>query len=55
MANSDFARGLWPVGHLSGGVIATRPYILTTGEIIRKGEVVKTVMSCQGGWPAFAR
>ena len=43
MANSDFARGLWPVGHLSGGVIATRPYILTTGEIIRKGEVVKVV------------
>lgn len=43
MANQDFPRGLWPAGHLTGGQIGTRPYILTTGEVIRKGEVVKAV------------
>lgn len=43
MANRDFPRGLWPVSHLTGGQIATRPYQLTAGEIIRKGEVVKAV------------
>lgn len=44
MANQDFPRGLWPAGHLTGGQIKTRPYILTTGEIIRRGEVVKAVV-----------
>lgn len=40
MANTDFARGLWPVGHLCGGQINTHPYTLTAGQIIRKGEVL---------------
>jgi hypothetical protein len=43
MANDDFPRGLWPVEHLTGGQIKTRPYILTTGQIIRRGEVVIAV------------
>lgn len=43
MANKDFARGLWPAGHMTGGVIRSHPYILTTGQIIRRGEVVKAV------------
>lgn len=43
MANQDFPRGLWPVGHMTGGAIRTHPYILTTGQIIRRGEVLKVV------------
>jgi len=43
MANKDFARGLWPAGHLTGGMIRTHPYILTTGQVIRRGEVVIAV------------
>lgn len=43
MANDDYARGLVPVGHLNNAPIATRPYVLTTGEIVRRGEVLKAV------------
>jgi hypothetical protein len=43
MANKDFPRGLWPAGHLCGGAIRSHRYTLTTGEIIRRGEVVKAV------------
>lgn len=43
MANQDFPRGLWPVGHITGGAIRSHPYILTTGQIVRKGELVKAV------------
>lgn len=54
MANQDFARGLWPVGHLTGGQIRSHPYTLTTGDIIRRGELVKvmaggTVEDAAGG------
>lgn len=44
MANKDFPRGLWPVGHLCGGAIRSHRYILTAGEIIRRGEVVKVIV-----------
>ena len=43
MANRDFPRGLWPIGHLNGAPINTRPYQLTTGYIVRRGEVLKAV------------
>lgn len=43
MANQDFPRGLWPAGHITGGAIRSHPYILTTGQIIRRGELVKAV------------
>ena len=40
MANTDFPRGLWPAGHLTGGCIKSHPFILTTGQIVRQGEVL---------------
>ncbi len=44
MANNDFPRGLWPMGHMAGGAIRSHPYILTAGEIIRRGELVKVIV-----------
>lgn len=43
MANKDYPRGFFPVRHASGGEIRTRHYILTTGEEVFKGELIKAV------------
>ena len=43
MANVDFARGLTPLYHLTGGEIRTNKYTLTTGQIIYKGDILKVV------------
>ncbi len=43
MANNDFARGFWPIRHLTGGEIRTNTYTLTTGQTVFKGDVVKAV------------
>lgn len=41
MANRDTPMGFLPVGHLSGGEVRPRPYILTTGATVYKGDVVE--------------
>lgn len=41
MANVDNPRGLWPVGHLTGGEIKTLEF--TTSGIVFKGDMVKAV------------
>jgi len=43
MANNDHPKGLWPVGHLTGGEIRTRGYTLTTGQTVFKGDLLKVV------------
>ena len=43
MANVDNPKGFYPVRHASGGEIRTRHYILTTGEVVYKGELLKAV------------
>lgn len=43
MANVDNPRGLWPIGHLTGGEIRSREYIVTTGATIWKGDPVQIV------------
>lgn len=43
MANVDILRGFLPVGHLGGGDIRTRQHIVTTGQIIYPGDLVKIV------------
>ncbi len=43
MANKDFARGLWPIGHLCGGEVRTHKYILTTGATAYHGDILKAV------------
>lgn len=43
MANSDRSTGFLPIRHLSGGEIRQQKYILTTGQIVYKGDAVKLV------------
>lgn len=43
MANTDKPFGLRPVGHLCGGEIRTRPYVVTTGQTFYPGDILKTV------------
>jgi hypothetical protein len=43
MANADNPRGLWPVGHLTGGRIGTREFTVTTGATIYRGDIVEMV------------
>ncbi len=43
MANKDFPRGFEPIEHLTGGVIRTHQYIVTTGQTIYKGDPVMLV------------
>ena len=43
MANLDRPRGLVPLRHLTGGEIRVQEYIVTTGQIVYKGDVVKLV------------
>lgn len=43
MANVDNPRGMWPIGHLSGGEIRTHSYILTSSTAVYKGDLLKVV------------
>lgn len=43
MANVDNPRGFWPVGHLCGAPITTREFIVTTGQTIYQGDLLKCV------------
>ena len=43
MANLDAPIGFWPVRHLSGGEIRSNQYVLTTGQIVYKGDLLKAV------------
>jgi hypothetical protein len=43
MANVDNPRGFWPIRHLTGGVIRTEEFILTTGATVYPGDVLKAV------------
>ena len=45
MANTDSARGFWPVKHLTGGLIRANKHTIATGFAtnIFKGDVVKLV------------
>ena len=43
MANVDCPRGLYPVGHLTGGEIRTEEFIVTTSAAIYKGDILEMV------------
>ena len=43
MANIDASKGFYPIRHLTGGEIRPNEYILTTGQTIYKGDVMKAV------------
>lgn len=43
MANVDNPRGFWPVAHLCGGQIQTREFIVTTGQVIYQGDLLKVM------------
>jgi hypothetical protein len=43
MANKDRPNGFTPIRHLTGGEIRCEEYIVTTGQIIYRGDVVKLV------------
>ena len=43
MANIDNPRGLWPIGHLTGGRITTRDFTVTTGATIYRGDIVEMI------------
>lgn len=43
MANRDHPKGFWPTRHLTGGEIRSTEYILTTGQTIFKGDLLKAV------------
>lgn len=43
MANTDWAKGLFPVGTVSGGPISTIPFIVTTGLVVRRGQLLIAV------------
>lgn len=43
MANKDNARGFWPTGHLKGGEIRTKRFILTASQTVYPGDVLKWV------------
>lgn len=44
MANVDFPRGLWPIRLLNGGCDFTaNTYVMTTGQTIYRGDIVKVV------------
>lgn len=40
MANTDFLRGFYPVRHLNGAPVMANEYIVTTGAIIYRGDLV---------------
>jgi enhancing lycopene biosynthesis protein 2 len=43
MANTDNARGLWPIGHLTGGEIRTERRVLTASATVYQGDILKVV------------
>src|SRR3990172_434158 len=43
MANKDQLRGMIPLRHLTGGEIRTSEYLVTTGAIVYKGDILKVV------------
>ncbi len=43
MANVDFPHGFLPIRNLNGGELRTNPYILTTGQTVFRGDLVKLV------------
>lgn len=43
MANLDNAKGFWPIGHLTGGVIRTNEYLITASQTIYQGSLLKVV------------
>jgi hypothetical protein len=43
MANVDQLRGFWPIGHLLGGEIRTKTFIVTTGATCYQGDLLKVV------------
>jgi hypothetical protein len=43
MSNIDNPRGFWPIRHLAGGVIRTEEFIVTTGQIVYAGDLLKCV------------
>ncbi len=43
MANADDVKGFYPIGHLTGGEVRSREYVLTTNAVTFQGEVLKLV------------
>jgi len=43
MANIDAPVGFFPVRHLTGGEIRTNEYVLTTGQTVYRGDLLKVV------------
>lgn len=43
MANADTRKGFWPYRHLNGGEIRSSTKIVTTGQTIYRGDLVKIV------------
>ena len=43
MANVDNPKGLYPVGHLTGGEIRTQSYPMTASKTLYKGDILKVV------------
>lgn len=43
MSNIDNPRGFWPVGHLCGAPITTKEFVVTTGQTIYQGDLLKVV------------
>ena len=43
MANEDKPRGFWPVRHLTGGEIRLSEQVVTTGQTVFEGDLIKVV------------
>lgn len=43
MANEDNPRGFWPTRHFKGGVVRMNTYLVTSGQTVYQGDVLKAV------------